>query len=66
MSKSALMTEEEITHALFLYPIGNAFFTLLSGFVSDKFGLLVKKAFVSFANSKANKDITKPIIAGIR
>lgn len=38
MAKSALMTEEEITLALFLYPIGNALFTLISGFVSDKFG----------------------------
>lgn len=36
--KSALMTEEEITLALFLYPVGNALFTLISGFVSDKFG----------------------------
>ena len=33
-----LMTEEEITLALFLYPVGNALFTLISGFVSDKFG----------------------------
>ena len=38
MAKSALMTEEEITLALFLYPVGNALFTLISGFVSDKFG----------------------------
>lgn len=38
MAKSALMTEEEITRALFLYPVGNALFTLISGFVSDKFG----------------------------
>ena len=33
-----LITEEEITLALFLYPVGNALFTLISGFVSDKFG----------------------------
>ena len=32
MAKSALMTEEEITLALFLYPVGNALFTLISGF----------------------------------
>ncbi len=38
MARSALMTEEEITLALFLYPVGNALFTLISGFVSDKFG----------------------------
>ena len=37
MAKSALMTEEEITLALFLYPVGNALFTLISGFVSDNY-----------------------------
>lgn len=38
MSKSALMTEEQITLALFLYPVGNALFTLIAGLVSDRFG----------------------------
>ena len=38
MKESALMSEEEITNALYLYPVGNALATLISGFVSDKFG----------------------------
>ena len=32
------MSEEEITMALYLYPVGNALSTLVTGFVSDKFG----------------------------
>lgn len=38
MAESALMSEEEITMALYLYPVGNALSTLVTGFVSDKFG----------------------------
>lgn len=38
MAESALMSEEKITLALYLYPVGNALFTLIAGFVSDKFG----------------------------
>lgn len=38
MAESANMTEEAITNALYLYPVGNALATLITGFVSDKFG----------------------------
>ena len=38
MKESAGMSEAQITNALYLYPIGNALATLISGFVSDKFG----------------------------
>ena len=38
MKESAGMSEEQITYALYLYPVGNALATLISGFVSDKFG----------------------------
>lgn len=38
MKESALMSEEQITYALYLYPVGNALATLISGFISDKFG----------------------------
>ena len=38
MKESAGMTEEQITYALYLYPVGNALATLISGFISDKFG----------------------------
>lgn len=38
MKESAGMSEEQITYALCLYPVGNALATLISGFVSDKFG----------------------------
>ena len=38
MKESAGMTEEQITYALYLYPVGNALATLIGGLVSDKFG----------------------------
>jgi MFS family permease len=38
MTKSALMNEEQITQALYLYPVGNAVFTVLMGFISDRWG----------------------------
>ena len=38
MKESAGMSEEQITYALYLYPVGNALATLIGGFVSDKFG----------------------------
>ncbi len=38
MKESALMTEEAITMALYLYPIGNALMTFTAGLVSDRFG----------------------------
>ena len=38
MAESAQMTEEEITYALYLYPVGNALATFISGLISDKFG----------------------------
>ncbi|MCI1734139.1 MAG: MFS transporter [Bacilli bacterium] len=38
MVKSALMSEEQITQALYLYPVGNAIFTVLMGFISDRWG----------------------------
>jgi len=38
MKESAMMTEEAITQALFLYPVGNALMTCLAGLVSDRFG----------------------------
>ena len=38
MAESALMSEEEITYALYLYPVGNALATFVTGFVSDRFG----------------------------
>ena len=38
MKESALMTEEAITMALYLYPIGNALMTFIAGLVSDRFG----------------------------
>jgi MFS family permease len=38
MTKSALMSEEDITNALYLYPVGNAIFTIMMGFISDKWG----------------------------
>lgn len=38
MKESAGMSEQQITYALYLYPVGNALATLISGFISDKFG----------------------------
>lgn len=38
MSQSAKMSEEEITQALYLYPVGNALFTFIAGMLSDRFG----------------------------
>jgi MFS family permease len=38
MSKSAKMDDEAITQALYLYPVGNAIFTIMMGFISDKWG----------------------------
>ena len=38
MKESAGMSEEQITYALYLYPVGNALATLIGGLVSDKFG----------------------------
>lgn len=38
MKESALMTEEAITMALYLYPVGNALLTFIAGLVSDRFG----------------------------
>ncbi len=38
MKESALMTEEAITMALYLYPVGNALMTFIAGVVSDRFG----------------------------
>ena len=37
MKESACMSEEQITYALYLYPVGNALATLISVFISDKF-----------------------------
>ena len=38
MAESAGMSEQDITYALYLYPVGNALATLISGFISDRFG----------------------------
>ncbi len=38
MKESAGMTEEAITMALYLYPVGNALMTFIAGLVSDRFG----------------------------
>ena len=38
MAESANMSEQDITYALYLYPVGNALATLITGLVSDKFG----------------------------
>ena len=38
MKESAQMTEAAITQALYLYPVGNALMTFITGLVSDKFG----------------------------
>lgn len=38
MAESAKMSEQDITYALYLYPVGNALATFISGFISDKFG----------------------------
>ncbi len=38
MKESALMSEEAITLALYLYPVGNALMTFIAGLVSDRFG----------------------------
>ena len=38
MAESANMSEQDITYALYLYPVGNALATLITGIVSDKFG----------------------------
>lgn len=38
MSKFALMSEEQITLALYMYPVGNAVFTFVAGMLSDKIG----------------------------
>ena len=38
MKESALMTEAAITQALYLYPVGNALLTFLTGVISDRFG----------------------------
>lgn len=38
MKESAGMSEAAITAALYLYPVGNAFMTLVAGLISDKFG----------------------------
>lgn len=38
MKESALMTEEAITMALYLYPVGNALMTCIAGLVSDRYG----------------------------
>lgn len=38
MKESALMSEENITLALYLYPVGNALMTFIAGLVSDRFG----------------------------
>ena len=38
MAESANMSEQDITYALYLYPVGNALSTLITGLVSDKFG----------------------------
>ena len=38
MAESANMSEQDITYALYLYPVGNALATLITGVVSDKFG----------------------------
>ncbi len=38
MAESAMMSEQDITYALYLYPVGNALATLITGFVSDRFG----------------------------
>ncbi len=38
MKESALMKEEAITMALYLYPVGNALMTFVAGIVSDRFG----------------------------
>ena len=38
MAESYHMSEADITLALYLYPVGNAAATFVSGFVSDKFG----------------------------
>jgi MFS family permease len=55
MSKSAFMSEDEITQALYLYPVGNALFTIMMGFISDKWGrkpsaiAMTSVAIVSYA-----------------
>jgi len=38
MTESALMSEDEVTMAFYLYPVGNAIFTIMTGFISDKWG----------------------------
>ena len=38
MAESANMSEQDITYALYLYPVGNALATFITGLVSDKFG----------------------------
>ena len=38
MKESALMTEAAITQALYLYPVGNALLTFLTGVISDRLG----------------------------
>ena len=38
MAESAKMSEQDITYALYLYPVGNALATFISGCISDKFG----------------------------
>lgn len=49
MAESAHMSEEDITYALYLYPVGNALATLISGFISDKFGR--KTTIIAMASS---------------
>jgi MFS family permease len=44
MSKTALLSEEDITYALYFYPITNALMTLIAGLISDHKGR--KKAAV--------------------
>ncbi len=62
MSKFAQMTEEQITLALYMYPVGNAVFTFVAGMLSDKIG---RKPTIIAMSSCAIICYTVFIISGV-
>lgn len=62
MSQSAGMSEEEITNALYLYPVGNALLTLIAGFISDSLG---RKKTIIILSASALVSYTMFIVSGM-
>ena len=64
------MSEDEVTMAFYLYPVGNAIFTIMTGFISDKWGrrpsaiTMTSVAIIAYALFFAGSLVSFPPMVG--